>query len=183
MAVVAAAAFALFSYHAPARDRAAEVQEVRESIPDATSRAPASVRAPAPPVPPRSPAPSSSAPVAPGPSATTASPSPTPTPTASGSASPTASPSPTGTKVPGTPRTTPAAAPVLRRGDTGPEVTELQLRLRQLNLYGDPVDGVFGRSVETSVRTYQLARGILGDLPGEYGPATRRSLESETTDP
>ncbi|MCG0063580.1 peptidoglycan-binding protein [Streptomyces tricolor] len=74
-------------------------------------------------------------------------------------------------------------APVLRRGDTGPEVTELQQRLRQLHLYGDRPDGIFSRPVEDAVRTYQRARGITGDALGTYGPATRRSLESETTEP
>ncbi|MEU7410940.1 peptidoglycan-binding protein [Streptomyces sp. NPDC042638] len=181
VAIVAAAGFALFSYHAPARDRAA-AQEVRESIPDATTRAPAPVTAPEPPVAPRSPAPSPSVSADPSPSATTVSPSPSPSATASGSASPTASAGPS-TTVSGTPRTTPAVAPVLRRGDTGPEVTELQLRLRQLNLYADPVDGTFTRPVEDAVRTYQLARGILSDPLGEYGPATRKALESETTTP
>jgi peptidoglycan hydrolase-like protein with peptidoglycan-binding domain len=85
--------------------------------------------------------------------------------------------------VSGTPRPTPAVAPVLRRGDTGPEVTELQLRLRQLNLYVDPIDSTFTRPVEDAVRTYQLARGILSDPLGAYGPATRKTLESETTPP
>ncbi|MFI2757603.1 peptidoglycan-binding protein [Streptomyces echinatus] len=72
---------------------------------------------------------------------------------------------------------------MLRRGDTGPEVTELQLRLRQLNLYGDRIDGTYTRPVEDAVRTYQLARGILTDPLGEYGPATRKTLESETQKP
>jgi peptidoglycan hydrolase-like protein with peptidoglycan-binding domain len=72
---------------------------------------------------------------------------------------------------------------VLRRGDQGPQVTELQERLRQLNLYADQVDGVFTRPVEDAVRTYQLARGITSDPYGEYGPATRQRLESETSQP
>ncbi|KOV92216.1 peptidoglycan-binding domain-containing protein, partial [Streptomyces sp. NRRL B-3648] len=111
------------------------------------------------------------------PTPTSASPSPSPTP------SHTASPTPSPTTASPTPRTTPAVAPVLRRGDTGPQVTELQQRLRRLNLYGDQIDGVFSRPVEDAVRTYQLARGITGDLPGEYGAATRKSLEAETTRP
>jgi peptidoglycan hydrolase-like protein with peptidoglycan-binding domain len=72
---------------------------------------------------------------------------------------------------------------VLRRGDQGPQVTELQERLRQLNLYGGRIDGVFTRPVEDAVRTYQLARGIQGDTLGVYGHATRRSLEAETSEP
>ncbi|WP_227025963.1 peptidoglycan-binding domain-containing protein [Streptomyces fodineus] len=80
-------------------------------------------------------------------------------------------------------RTTPAVAPVLQPGDDGPEVAELQLRLRQLNLYADQIDGVYTRPVEDAVRNYQLARGIWSDPLGVYGPATRRSLEAETSEP
>ncbi|MGW2459318.1 peptidoglycan-binding domain-containing protein [Streptomyces sp. NPDC001761] len=178
-AVVAVAGFALFSYQAPARGRVA--QEVRASIPEATTRAPSSAVAPAPPVTPRPPLPSPSATADPSPSWGSASPSASATPSASASsaaASPTPSPTPSGTA-----RTTPTAAPVLRRGDTGPEVTELQQRLRRLNLYGDQINGTFTRAVEDAVRNYQLARGITDDTLGTYGPATRRSLESETTQP
>ncbi|ALO93540.1 hypothetical protein SHL15_2388 [Streptomyces hygroscopicus subsp. limoneus] len=181
VAVVAVAGSALFSYQAPVRGRAA--QEVRESVPETTTRAPSSATAPAPPVTPRPPLPSPSATADPSPSQGSASPSPTATPTASASASRAAA-SPTPSTTPsGTPATTPAAPPVLRRGDTGPEVTELQQRLRRLNLYGGRIDGVFTRAVEDAVRNYQLARGIMGDGLGTYGPATRRSLESETPEP
>ncbi|MFF5531390.1 peptidoglycan-binding protein [Streptomyces cinerochromogenes] len=176
LAVAAVAGSVLFSYEAPARDRAA--QEVRQSIPEATTPAPASPKAPVPPVTPRPPAPSAPA----TPASPSSSPSPSPTASASGSPSPTASPSPSATAA-ATPGTTPAMAPVLRRGDTGPEVTELQQRLRRLNLYGDRIDGVFTRPVEDAVRNYQLARGVRGDTLGEYGPATRRALEAETTEP
>lgn len=176
VAIVAAAGFALFSYQAPARDRAA--QEVRESIPEATTRAPAPPTPPAPPLPPRRTA--APSPATPTPTPTPTSPSPSPTPSASPSGPPSPTPS---APASGTPRTTPAMAPVLRRGDTGPEVTELQQRLRQLHLYGDRPDGIFSRPVEDAVRTYQRARGITGDALGTYGPATRRSLESETTEP
>ncbi|GHD98301.1 hypothetical protein GCM10010339_04930 [Streptomyces alanosinicus] len=80
-------------------------------------------------------------------------------------------------------RTTPAVAPVLRRGDHGPQVAELQLRLWQLDLYDGRVDGVYTRTVEDAVRSYQLARGIGDDTLGVYGAATRASLESETSEP
>lgn len=73
--------------------------------------------------------------------------------------------------------------PVLQRGDEGPEVTELQLRLTQLRLYTGPDNGIFDKQVQTSIRTYQLARGITSDTLGVYGTATRASLESETTEP
>ncbi|WP_078963240.1 peptidoglycan-binding protein [Streptomyces durhamensis] len=124
------------------------------------------------------PSPSASA-SRPSPSAT---PSPSPSPSAPAQTSRPAAPA-APTTVPAAPRTTPAVAPVLQRGDSGPQVTELQLRLRQLNLYDDRISGVFGAPVQDAVRTYQLARGIQGDTPGVYGPATRKSLEAETTRP
>ncbi|OLZ69427.1 hypothetical protein AV521_18055 [Streptomyces sp. IMTB 2501] len=182
-AVVAAAGFAsgLFSYHTPSREPAA--QEVRESVPDVStpgSASPTASPSPTvsrPPVPPSrftsTPRPS---PPSTTPTATPTSPTPTPTPTPTASAD---TPHP----VSPTPATTSAAAPVLQRGDQGPEVAELQYRLWQLNLYDDQIDGVYTRSVEEAVRTYQLARGIQGDTPGVYGRATRKSLEAETTKP
>ncbi|MFC9929944.1 peptidoglycan-binding protein [Streptomyces sp. NPDC127190] len=183
-AVLAVAGFALFSYHAPSRDRdRAAAEEVRASVPDVTaqrSASPTARTATATPPPPPQAAPAASPP---SPSATAgASPSPTPSPTHSATASPSASraPSATASAAPGA---TPAAGPVLRTGDSGPQVVELQERLRQLNLYDDPVDGVYDRPVWDAVRTYQLARGIQGDTLGEYGPATRASLEAETSKP
>ncbi|WP_191871108.1 peptidoglycan-binding domain-containing protein [Streptomyces filipinensis] len=181
MTLVAAAGFAsgLFSYHPPSRDRA--VQEVRESVPEVSTPSQVSPTTPSyPPAVPRPPAPSPSASASrPSPSAT---PSPSPSPSAPAQTSRPAAPA-ASTTAPAAPRTTPAVAPVLQRGDSGPEVTELQLRLRQLNLYDDRISGVFGAPVQDAVRTYQLARGIQGDTLGVYGPATRKSLEAETTRP
>ncbi|WP_318203778.1 peptidoglycan-binding domain-containing protein [Streptomyces sp. SCL15-4] len=171
VALLAATAFALVSYRTPAHDRAA--REIRQSIPAGPTTPAASSRAPVPPAPPPAPLPSSPAPATPAPSPTRTSPAPTPTP--SRTLSPTPSASASSTAPP-----TPAAAPVLRRGDTGPEVTELQQRLRRLNLYGDRIDGVYNRPLEDAVRNYQLARGIKDDPLGAYGPATRKSLEEET---
>ncbi|WP_199832708.1 peptidoglycan-binding domain-containing protein, partial [Streptomyces puniciscabiei] len=109
-------------------------------------------------------------------------PSTSPTPAVSATTSRPASPTAATTTF-AAPRTTPVVAPVLQRGDQGPQVTELQERLRQLNLYGDRIDGVFTRPVEDAVRNYQLARGIQGDTLGVYGHATRQSLEAETSEP
>ncbi|MFB6956673.1 peptidoglycan-binding protein [Streptomyces sp. NPDC056309] len=192
--IVAGAGFAsgLFSYESPERDHAS--RQVRESVPDAWVETP-----------------TGSAPTAAAPSyassstPTTASESPSPgantSPSASESESGTAEPTPSGSQegdVTGTgaesagPTPTPttmrasapaAPAPVLRRGDQGSEVTELQLRLGQLFLYPGKADGVFGRRLEKSVRAYQWSRGIDADELGVYGPATRARLESETTAP
>ncbi|GHC40866.1 peptidoglycan-binding domain-containing protein [Streptomyces flavofungini] len=77
----------------------------------------------------------------------------------------------------------PSAAPILHSGDQGPQVTELQLRLRQLYLYTGPPDGHYTPPVTDAVTRYQRARGIDSDPQGAYGPATRKSLESETSSP
>ncbi|MET8580567.1 peptidoglycan-binding domain-containing protein [Streptomyces collinus] len=174
--VVAAAGVAsgLLSYHAPSRNRVA--QEVRQSVPEVTATATSS--APSSPAPRHTAPPRTAPPAEPTPSPTLSSPS--PSPTVSRGASHPASPSPST----GSPKAAPTGRPpVLRLGDEGPEVTELQLRLKQLNLYGDQVTGVFTRPVQDAVRTYQWARGILSDDLGVYGPATRTSLEAETSRP
>ncbi|MEU9306459.1 peptidoglycan-binding protein [Streptomyces sp. NPDC048256] len=188
VAVVAAAGFAsgLFTYEKPTRDGAAP-EDVRAAVPDASTSA-ASASA----------SPSRSA----SPSASEASPSPSesesPSPSASeSSASPSASPSAdTGQATP-TARVTGSLAPgngadneddsgeavVLRRGDKGAEVTELQLRLRQLFLYNGEADGTFTGEVEDALRNYQWSRGTTEDGIGTYGAQTRTRLESETTEP
>ncbi|MEU7579023.1 peptidoglycan-binding domain-containing protein [Streptomyces sp. NPDC041068] len=71
----------------------------------------------------------------------------------------------------------------MREGDKGPRVTELQGRLSQLYLYVGERDGTYSPQVTSAVTRYQWARGLHEDPPGEYGRETRRSLESETTEP
>ncbi|MEU2620924.1 peptidoglycan-binding domain-containing protein [Streptomyces sp. NPDC007157] len=181
--ILAAAGFAsgLFSHVTPARDTAAP-KDVRASVPDVTpstgspsAAAPVtSARAPAPAVPAAS-ADASASPTASPARTVSASPS----ATASRSATPTRSASTTGTAA----SAQPTSAPVLRLGDSGAEVTELQLRLAQLRLLSGRADGHYDRETEDAVRTYQLARGILTDESGVYGTATRTALESETTEP
>ncbi|MEV4329177.1 peptidoglycan-binding protein [Streptomyces sp. NPDC049597] len=76
-----------------------------------------------------------------------------------------------------------SSAKTLQKGDSGPAVTELQLRLAEIRLYEGPVDGQYGESVEDAVARYQWARGIKSDPLGVYGQKTRRSLEAETSEP
>ena len=184
VAVAAVAAFAsgMFSYKTPSRDEAAP-QDVRASVPTASKSAASAT-----------PSTSGSTSAQPTSASPTPSPSETPSPTASSTPSATASQSANASETP-TPTTTASTAsatnrqssatpaPVLQRGDEGPEVTELQLRLTQLRLYTGPDNGIFDKQVQTSVRTYQLARGITSDTLGVYGAATRARLESETTEP
>jgi hypothetical protein len=98
----------------------------------------------------------------------------TPTETASGAAPTATGPAPSASG---------GRPPVLRYGDQGPEVTELQLRLRQIGFYGGEADGTYTRQVESSVRGYQVTRVLLDDESGVYGATTRASLESETSEP
>jgi peptidoglycan hydrolase-like protein with peptidoglycan-binding domain len=73
---------------------------------------------------------------------------------------------------------------VLRRGDSGAEVAELQDRLRQLWLYNGEIDGDFTPSVEDALRNYQWARGLADESElGVYDQPTRAMLESETSEP
>jgi hypothetical protein len=183
VAVVAAAGYAsgLFSYDPPRREGALP-QEIRASVPEASSpadtSAPAATVSVAAPPPSRKPSPSTSPSPSPSPSSPSRTPSTSPTP----SGTPTTAP-PTATASPGTHAQPQHSASALRTGDEGPEVRELQLRLRQLGLYLGPANGTYDAQVETSVRNYQLSRGITQDEPGVYGSVTRARLESETTRP
>ncbi|MEU9560008.1 peptidoglycan-binding protein [Streptomyces fumanus] len=190
--VLGAAGYAsgLLSYEGPSRD-GAQPEEVRAGVPDPSTGTPSNP-APASGVP----APSASA--SPSPSASA---SESATPSSSPSASPSsASPSPSRSAEPSPTASVsasdapPAAvdedggadsagAAVLRPGDRGPEVTELQQRLRQINLYLGDIDGTFDRRVEDALRTFQWWRGIPSEERGTYGPRTREQLERETQEP
>ncbi|WP_329116691.1 peptidoglycan-binding domain-containing protein [Streptomyces sp. NBC_01465] len=78
------------------------------------------------------------------------------------------------------PPTSAAAAPVLSRGDSGPEVVELQKRLQQAWVYQGSTNGRFDNKVEDAVRMYQSWMGIEDDPSGVYGAHTRRVLEAST---
>ncbi|MFD8150202.1 peptidoglycan-binding protein [Streptomyces sp. NPDC059720] len=187
VAVVAAAGYAsgLFSYESPSRDTALP-DDLRASVPDVPASSVDTTPSKG------TSAPASSAPATPSPSRT-GSPSASPSPSASS-----ASPSPSQSPSPSAPRTSASAsatgqaqpesgrrggATVLRLGDRGPEVTELQLRLRQLYLYSDNADGFYSSRLEDAVRTYQWSRGIRTQNLGIYDEATRAGLESETREP
>ncbi|MGP3982317.1 peptidoglycan-binding domain-containing protein [Streptomyces sp. KR80] len=71
-----------------------------------------------------------------------------------------------------------AVPPVLKEGDHGPEVVELQKRL-----WMSPADGVYDEDVTRRVRRFQRRAGIKDDPPGVYGPSTRKALESASSRP
>jgi hypothetical protein len=68
---------------------------------------------------------------------------------------------------------------VLRRGDRGAEVQELEERLRLVGIYPGRTDGRFDRTLEYALGTFQLTRGVT-DERGVYGADTRAELERET---
>ncbi|MFE0131425.1 peptidoglycan-binding protein [Streptomyces sp. NPDC059037] len=76
----------------------------------------------------------------------------------------------------------PASGQVLRRGDRGAEVVDLQERLQQLSLYEGEAHGNFNAPVASALTRFQVARGTdEADGEGVYGAATRAALEAETT--
>ncbi|MEV5317376.1 peptidoglycan-binding protein [Streptomyces sp. NPDC052687] len=178
VATVVAVTSGLFSYDTPSRNTALPT-DVREAVPEARTteppRSPVPSTASAPPAS-ASPSPSASASASPSPSPSRSSASATPTPT------PTPTESTTAARATSSPEAPAETAPVLRRGDRGPEVTELQQRLHQLYLYNDAPHGHFDEAVEQSLRNYQWSRGLQDEL-SVYGPKTRGLLESETREP
>ncbi|WP_380516585.1 peptidoglycan-binding domain-containing protein [Streptacidiphilus alkalitolerans] len=75
-----------------------------------------------------------------------------------------------------TPR--PAAGPaVLRAGDSGAAVADLQRRLFNQGFTYVAVTGVYDGNTTRGVTQLQQNRGITGDPAGVYGPHTRASLE------
>ncbi|MFI5521345.1 peptidoglycan-binding protein [Streptomyces platensis] len=105
---------------------------------------------------------------------------PAPRPPAPTRASGSVSDSPTAHGRPSAPPTGPI---VLREGAGGPEVVELQGRLRQLAVYPGLEDGRYDADVRDAVSRYQRAYGVTGDPDGVYGAPTRTSLESRTQAP
>ncbi|MGW4021901.1 peptidoglycan-binding domain-containing protein [Streptomyces sp. NPDC005009] len=186
--VVGAAGWAsgVFSYETPARAGAAP-EEVRASVPDPSSSSPSAE----PSAGASSAAPSSSASPSASPSAS-ASASASPSPSASTtSASPSKSAEPSSTPTTTAPTESAedteedgagSTGPVLRRGDRGTEVTELQLRLKEVWYYHDEINGQFNRRLEESLRSYQWSQGLQAEL-GVYGPQTRARLEANTQEP
>ncbi|MHB9857242.1 peptidoglycan-binding domain-containing protein [Streptomyces sp. YIM S03343] len=103
-----------------------------------------------------------------------------PSATARPSAEPTSAPAETATPAGGS---DPDGVGTLRRGDSGPEVAELQQRLLRIpDVYkGGSTSGRYDATLTAAVARFQLWYGIRGDETGVYGNDTRQSLESRTT--
>ena len=67
---------------------------------------------------------------------------------------------------------------VLRPGDTGEAVKNLQYRLKELGYYSASRDGVYGSQTRTAVMAFQTRNGLTVD--GIAGPATLKKLNSSS---
>ncbi|MEU9655534.1 peptidoglycan-binding domain-containing protein [Streptomyces chartreusis] len=174
----------MFTYDAPSR-KTALPHDVRASVPAPSTSESETTAAPTETATGSAPAPTSASPsesptVSPSPTRSTSSPSPTPSTEPTKSPSTTAAATDPDEESPAPRQPTPT---VLSRGDRGPEVTELELRLTQLGLYTRQARGNYNEGVEDAVARYQWARGIQPDDYGVYDLETRERLESETTEP
>lgn len=70
---------------------------------------------------------------------------------------------------------------LLRRGDSGPEVYELQGFLKLRGFDPGPLDGTFSPATYEAVRTFQKRRGL--DADGVVGPVTRGAILTLTRQP
>lgn len=64
---------------------------------------------------------------------------------------------------------------VLRRGERGAPVTDLQKALASLRLYNGVVDGIYGHGTEAAVLAFQHSKGLNAD--GVAGPKTLEALK------
>ncbi len=67
-------------------------------------------------------------------------------------------------------------AMALQIGDSGPVVTDLQLRLNAAGYYNSPITGYFGQLTQTAVTNFQKAKGL--PTVGIAGPQTYAALRS-----
>jgi len=63
---------------------------------------------------------------------------------------------------------------ILKEGSSGPEVTKLQERLKELGFDPGAIDGIFGLGTEAAVIAFQKSKGLLAD--GTAGPRTLNAL-------
>ncbi len=67
-----------------------------------------------------------------------------------------------------------AAMALLQKGDSGPEVSDLQATLARLNYFQTSPTGYFGSTTEAAVMQFQRQQGLTPD--GIVGPATQTAL-------
>src|SRR5437868_5536725 len=67
---------------------------------------------------------------------------------------------------------------VLKQGSSGPDVQDLQQKLKDLGFDPNGVDGNFGRGTKAAVIAFQQSQGLRAD--GMAGPATLAALQAAT---
>ncbi|NET32186.1 MAG: hypothetical protein F6K19_09300 [Cyanothece sp. SIO1E1] len=72
-------------------------------------------------------------------------------------------------------RTTPSNRSLLRLGDSGPAVTNLQQNLKNRGFYDDPITGFYNTQTEQAVVAFQNSSGLTAD--GIAGPTTLSTLQ------
>lgn len=87
-------------------------------------------------------------------------------------------PTPINQQIPGIQYTT-EGWPILRLGMSGPEVIKLQKQLQNLGFLTGKIDGYFGRSTETAVKSAQLRYGLKPD--GVVGGGTWKVFIKRTS--
>jgi lysozyme family protein len=71
---------------------------------------------------------------------------------------------------------------IYKIGSKGDEVKRIQERLKELNYYKGPIDGIFGGGTEAAVRVFQKWKKI--GVDGRIGPITWNVLfEEEISEP
>ncbi len=65
--------------------------------------------------------------------------------------------------------------PTLKRESTGPEVTKLQQRLKDLGFDPNGIDETFGKGTEDAVKAFQQANHL--EVDGKVGKDTRKALQ------
>ncbi len=75
----------------------------------------------------------------------------------------------------------PSPRPVLREGDTGAYVSQLQQQLKNLGYYPGTVDGKFGPATTVAVKAFQTDYGLPND--GVVGPKTWEALDKAELPP
>jgi LysM repeat protein len=71
--------------------------------------------------------------------------------------------------------------PLLRQGNTGPDVVDLQTRLRNMGFDPGPIDGIFGPTTHAAVIAFQRSRGLVPD--GLVGVLTWTALGKNCAQP
>ncbi|WP_394582245.1 peptidoglycan-binding protein [Cytobacillus firmus] len=70
------------------------------------------------------------------------------------------------------------ALKVLRYGDIGKQVIQIQYQLKQAGHYKSNLDGIYGNGTVSAIKSFQKQQGLAAD--GIAGPATRAALDRKS---